>query len=236
MTRLTYYPDSVGPVTYECATAGCDNTGPNRYCGDCTSRKGPSRHGYTLDAIHHIARLAVHTVGAMGIDWHDRYDIAYSAIAETLYASEQSPQRHELVRAGQLAIYDTISDYRHHHGYYKHKTIGSDAGPGSSPNFAKFWATGSATPVEVLVDRLTVQQILPNLTARQRDALGALAALDDYRAAAHHLGIAPQTYRSLLGRARKEFFALWHEGEVPSKPWGTDRRVGRYDTETERAA
>lgn len=25
-----------------------------------------------------------------------------------------------------------------------------------------------------------------------------------------------------------EFRLLWHEGEEPSRPWGTDRRVGSY--------
>ncbi len=194
------------------------------------------RWSYTLDDIHWISRLAVHTVGPLGMDWHERYDTAYSAAVECLYASEQAPRRQELIRAGQTAIYATINDYRHHHGFYKHKTLGATAGPGSSPAFAKFWGAASTPFDEVLVDRITVQQILPMLTERQRAAIAALAALEDYRASAHHLGIEPTTYRSLLGRARKEFFALWHEGEVPSRPWGTDRRVGRYDTEAERAA
>lgn len=189
------------------------------------------RWGFTLSDAHQIARLAVHTVGPLGMDWHDRYDIAYSAIAETLYASEQAPRRQELIRAGQQAIYATISEYRHHHGFYKHKTIGADAGPGSSPAFTKFWGDVSVPFDEALVDRITVHQIMATLTERQRSAFAALAALEDYRESARHLGIAATTFRALLGRARREFFALWHEGETPSRPWGTDRRVGRYGTE-----
>lgn len=191
--------------------------------------------GYTLQDVHQIARLAVHTVGALGMDWHERYDIAYSAIAETLYASEQPPRRQDLIRTGQSAIYATINDHRHHHGYYKHKTIGAEAGPYSSPVFVKFWTTTSTPWDEKLIDRLTVQQILPMLTERQRAAVTALAVLEDYRAAAHHLGVKKQTFIRLLGRARREFFALWHEGETPSRSWRLDKRVGRYADE-ERAA
>jgi hypothetical protein len=187
------------------------------------------RHGYTLANLHELARLAVHTIGPMGMDYHERYDLAYSDIATHLYSVEEPPQRHELVRVGQTAIYAVVHDYRRHHGFYKHKTIGGEAGSGSSPAFAKFWTTPRSPFEETLIDRFTVRQIFPELTERQREAFEALAALDNYRAAAEALGIAPQTYRALLGRARAEFFALWHEGEIPSKPWGTDRRVSRYE-------
>ena len=33
----------------------------------------------------------------------------------------------------------------------------------------------------------------------------------------------------LLGRARGEFFRLWHEGEAPSNHWGCDRRAYRRE-------
>ncbi|MBV9448441.1 MAG: hypothetical protein JO345_21360 [Streptosporangiaceae bacterium] len=29
-----------------------------------------------------------------------------------------------------------------------------------------------------------------------------------------------------MSRARREFLALWHEGETPSRPWVRDRRAG----------
>lgn len=189
------------------------------------------RHGYTLSDVHDMARLATHTAGGMGMDWHERYEIAHSAIAEALYDAEHWPPRHDLVRTGQRAIWATVSDYHHHHGFYRHKTIGSQAGPGSSPAFATFWGGHRVTESceHSVVERLTVHQIWPTLTDRQRAAISALAALDNYRAAAAALGIRPQTFRSLLGRARQEFFARWHEGEAPSRPWGTDRRVLRYE-------
>jgi len=208
-----------------------------------TTRAGPTSdttcvlvHGYTLAELHQLARLAVHTTGRMGMAWHDRYELAYSAIATHLYTATDPPRRHLLVTAGRSAIYDTVAGYLHHHGYYRARTIGAAAGPGSSPAFARFWHTprDSDSAVDELVDQLTVQQIWPTLTPRQQQAVAALAALGDYHAAAHALGIQPQTYRTLLGRARTEFRARWHEGERPSRPWGTDRRVGRYPTAPQR--
>jgi hypothetical protein len=53
----------------------------------------PLRHGYTLADLHGLARLAVHTAGTMASNWHDRYDTAWSAIAEHLYAAEHWPPR-----------------------------------------------------------------------------------------------------------------------------------------------
>ncbi|MFF7476615.1 hypothetical protein [Streptomyces sp. NPDC008092] len=64
------------------------------------------------------------------------------------------------------------------------------------------------------------------MTPRQREAFAALAAAGDYPEAARVLGIADQTFRSLLGRARGAFRELWHEGEIPSAHWGCDRRAG----------
>lgn len=190
------------------------------------------RHGYTLADLHGLARLAVHTAGTMASNWHDRYDTAWSAVAEHLYAAEHWPPRHDLVRAGQLAIYRTVTDDRHHHGYYKHKTVGAAAGSCSSPAFRTYWAdwiTNVAQPADrALIERVALAQILPALTPTQREAIAALAAHDDYRAAADALGMTYATFKSHIARGRNRFLALWHEGERPSRPWGTDRRVGSY--------
>jgi hypothetical protein len=82
------------------------------------------RFGYTLADLNGLARLAVHTAGAMAGDWHDRYDTAWSAIAEHLYAAPHWPPRHDLVRAGQLAIYAVVDGDRQAYGYYRRKTDG----------------------------------------------------------------------------------------------------------------
>jgi hypothetical protein len=188
------------------------------------------RHGYTLTDLHGLARLAVHTAGTAASDWHDRYDTAWSAIAEHLYAAEHWLPRHDFVRVGQLAIYATVDDDRHHHGYYKRKTIGAEAGAGSSPAFAAYWEPFTApapSPENRVVERLSLTQILPTLTPAQREAILALAACDDYAVAARAIGATGATFKSNVSRGRQRFLAWWHEGEVPSKPWGCDRRAGK---------
>lgn len=188
------------------------------------------RHGYTLADLHGIARLAVHTAGSMASNWHERYETAWSAIAERLYAAEDPPQRFDLVRCGQLAIYAVVDDTRHHHGYYKRKTLRAEAGAASSPAFLAFWWDwlGTTPSCEArLVERTALTQILPALTPAQQEAIAALAVYDDYHAAAEAIGATYVTFRSNVARARARFLALWHEGEAPSRPWGCDRRAGR---------
>lgn len=197
------------------------------------------RHGYTLRDLHNTARLAVHVAGRMASDWQDRYDTAWSAIAEHLYAAADPPARHDLVRCGQLAIYAAVTETRRHHGYYRHKTIGAEAGVASSPAFLSFWwdQLRYVPSCEArIVERTTLGQILPSLTPAQWEAIAALAVHDDYRTAADALGSSYVTFRSNVARARTRFLALWHEGEQPSRPWGTDRRADRLRDSDGRAA
>lgn len=187
------------------------------------------RYGYTLTAVHHLTKLAVNTAkGWFAMDYTDLMEAAWFGIVEHLHTAEHWPPRHDLVRAGQLAVNALVRDELHTHGYYRRD---GHAGAGSMPAFSKFWANPAVQAPEArVVERLTVAQIWPMLTGRQREAVTALAVHGDYLAAAEALGVKPQTFRSLLGRARKDFFALWHEGETPSKVWGTDRRVYRRET------
>jgi hypothetical protein len=234
MVQLTYFPvwpdDEPAHKTYQCARGGCTNTSPNRYCDACATAPGVLRHGYHLTDLHSIARLAVHTAGAMATSWHERYDVAYSAVAEHLYSCEAWPPRSELVRAGQLGIYAVVDEDRQAHGYYKRKTIGAAAGPGSSPAFQTFWeafgrSTGSCE--RGVVEEIALWQILPTLPPVLRAALMALAAHGNYQDAAAALGVEYSSFKSQIARARRRFLALWHEGEKPSRQWGCDRRAGR---------
>ena len=185
------------------------------------------RHGYTLADLHAIARLAVHTAGLMASDWHDRYDTAWSAIAEALYAAEHAPPRHDLVHVGRVAIYQVVNDQRHHHGYYRAKTDGFQHGAGSSPAFAAYWAQATvSSPEPRIVEQVSLGQILPALTERQREVVGALAAHDEYGTAANALGLPYGTFKAYISDARRRFLRLWHEGESPSRTWGCDRRAG----------
>lgn len=189
------------------------------------------RHGYTVADLHALARLAVHTAGAMASNWHERYDTAWSAIAEALYAAPHWPQRRELVRAGQLAIYAEVDETRQAYGFYRRKTDGAVHGVASSPAFRTYWwdlcgARPSRSPERRVIEVASLYQILPLLAQAEREALVALAVHDDYTAAAAALGKSSTAFKTLVSRGRRRFLCWWHEGEQPSRPWGCDRRAG----------
>jgi hypothetical protein len=166
-------------------------------------------------------------------DWWDRYELAWPAIVEHLYTADEPPKRGDLVRVGQLAIYDEVTSYRQRHGFFKHKTIGSTAGAFSSPAFRTYWLDWikdrTADHAPSVVERECLPQILSTLTERQQTAIFTLAACDDYQTAAQAMGVSLGTFNSYISLARKRFFALWHEGETPAPRW-IDRRVASYAT------
>lgn len=189
------------------------------------------RHGYTLTAVHQIARLAVHPAcGWYALDYLERLDIAWGGIVDHLYDAEHWPAHHNLVRAGQAAVLNAVSGELHHAGFYRHKTDGVVHGPGSMPAFVKYWHRPPTVIEPRIVERFTLAQIWPALTPRQQDAITALAVHDDYALAAEALGIKPHTFIARIGRARRQFLELWHEGEQPSRMWRATRRVMRRAT------
>ena len=195
------------------------------------SRRGDGLHGYTLDDLHRLARWVVRTDR-----WHnaadvqDRYDAAWHAIVEHLLTAEEQPTRHDLYWSGMSGCDRSVQQSQQAHGYNHHRP-----GTGVRPGFERYWGTTAAvtpSPENRVVDREALAQILPTLTPRQQEALRALAATGDYEEAAHLLGVTPGTFHVLVSKARKRFLALWHEGEQPSRPWGTDRRVGSRSRST----
>jgi hypothetical protein len=186
------------------------------------------RHGYTLDDLRRLAGGVVkHAWSQLG-DQADRLEVAWSAIAEALYASESTPTRRELFQAGMDAMSRHDAQDRHHHGVAWSATQ-RYTGFGSSPSFQTYWclARTSPSPEDGVVERTALTQIWPRLSEGQRRALLALAAFDDYAAAAKALGIKYQSFHTLVRTARLRFLALWHEGETPSRIWGRDRRIWR---------
>jgi hypothetical protein len=186
------------------------------------------RHGYTLTDLDRIARYAVH-VSPVTHSYSERCEIALSAIAVQLYESADPVTANELLQHGRRAILADLKDQQRHEGYYRAHTDGGRHGPGSSPAFVTFWsdaAKPAGSPERYVLDGLAVRQILPELTRRERDALVALAVHDTYQAAAEAMGIEYNSFKALISKGRRKFLALWHEGEVPSRPWGVDRRAG----------
>lgn len=182
------------------------------------------RGGWTLADLDRLARTVVsnnRTWWPAG-DRDDLYAAAWHGIVEHLYTAEEPPARNDLMEAGRKALAHDVKANMRHHGA---RTDGTNNGQ----KYAMYWEwAGRAvpSPEHGIVERVTLEQILAALTPRQREAFTALAAAGDYPEAARLLGIADQTLRSLLGRARTAFRELWHEGEVPSAHWGCDRRAG----------
>ncbi|MFE2965544.1 sigma factor-like helix-turn-helix DNA-binding protein [Streptomyces sp. NPDC059340] len=181
-------------------------------------------HGYTMRDLDTFARSVVsnnRTWWPAG-DRDDLYAAAWHGIVERLYSTDDRPSRIDLLEAGRAALTEDVKATIRHHGARRD-------GTNNGQRYAMYWDwAGRATPSHEtgLVEREALGQILDALTARQREAFTALAATGDYAEAALLLGIADQTFRSLLGRARDSFRGLWHEGEAPSRHWGCDRRAG----------
>jgi hypothetical protein len=169
---------------------------------------------------HYAAR---HGRWDRGIELPARYEAAWGAIAEHLYARDEPPTPGELIRAGWLAI--------RQHGEAERQFLGrahdGPAGPGR--NFERYWRAVAAPddgPEAGLIERMALAQIWPRLTPANRDALAALAAHGDYQRAAESLGLSYVTFKSRISMGRRQFLTLWHEGETPSRPWVRDRRAG----------
>ncbi|MFD8839810.1 RNA polymerase sigma factor sigma-70 region 4 domain-containing protein [Streptomyces griseofuscus] len=181
-------------------------------------------HGYSLRDLDALARSVVMNNRAWwpAGDRDDLYAAAWHGIAEHLCTVDEPSARRDLLEAGRQALAADVKATMRHHGA---RTDTRNNGQ----KYAMYWQwAGHVTPSPEtgIVERTALEQILEALTPRQRHAFTALATVGDYVEAARLLDIEPQTFRSLLGRARGAFRGLWHEGEEPSRHWGCDRRAG----------
>lgn len=179
--------------------------------------EGGLRHGFTLDDLHRITKSAVIADRSMAMDYRDRYDIAWSAIAEALYSAETAPTWQQLVQEGWQAIYADVRDTYRHHGY---RGRAAAVEHGSAPRFAAYWWGRSyvASHEAGIVERHALPPILGALTDMQRAVVQAVAAFEGDRArAAGHLGLNEKALAYQLRTARATCLALWLEGETPRK-------------------
>ena len=164
-------------------------------------RTGELRYGYSIADLGKFARLAVDRCRtSTARSETERYDLAWSAIAERLYEPGEEPQPTDLINSGQRAIWDEVSAGLRHDGYHLHRVA---SGPGTGPGFRQYWSQTIRTaqsPEDRIVERIALYQIMPMLTPQQRMMITTLAVLDTYQATAEALG----TTRSHLNSALTE--------------------------------
>jgi DNA-directed RNA polymerase specialized sigma24 family protein len=204
-------PDSRHPVLNQAASSDAAGRGAGVVL----------RHGYTFDEIETLARRVARMNAAIGIyDPDDRYEIAFSAIVEKLYTAMTRPGAGYLFKEGRTAVYAAFLTQQRQRGI----PFDLPGRPNQAIQFRKYWddwaARGStASPERRVIEPIAVEQILPELPPFLRSTLLALAEHGTYQAAADALGLSIKTFRTYVGRARRRFLVLWHEGETPSKQW-----------------
>ncbi len=178
-------------------------------------------HGYTAIQVTRLAAWAARECNWVnGMAMEHRALTAWEAICEHLALASTRPEETELIATGWKAMKsEHYQDLKSHGWGGQNKKLISRA-------FLRYWTDHSAptrSPEDAIVDRIALAQIWAALRPRHRDVLTALAVHDDRRAAERSLGMDPVTFARALGRARRAFYALWHEHETPSKMWGYDR-------------
>jgi hypothetical protein len=193
----------------------------------------PIRHGYTLDALDQLVRIAItRNTWYQGVDADERYAAAWHAAIELLYTTDQTPQPRDLIHAAWAAADDNTRRDMQHRGIPRARGT-TYTGRDDLPRYHAYWTTVArvtGSPEEPVTDRLALTQIWPRLTPVQQQALSALAAHGDYQAAADSLGLRYHTFFQHVRQARIRFFRLWLEGETPRRGW-RDRRRSTPETQ-----
>jgi hypothetical protein len=182
-------------------------------------------HGYCLRDIRKLAGYAAHrSYWVRAMPAQERFDLALSAIAESVLTAQERPGEKDLVTAGIRAINRDVTVQMKLDGVDASRPA-DDLGPNMA-NFCTYWFAHYrhvASHENAIVEAIAVSQILPRLKPANRDVILALATHGTYDKAAASLGIVNRhTFIAYLSLARKEFLSLWHEGQTPSRIWGKD--------------
>jgi hypothetical protein len=184
-------------------------------------------HGYTLRHLDILVRIGIHQRAMyIGVDTDERYAAGYHSAAELLYSTDEPPTSTDLIRAARDAADYETRRTGEHRGRGRVRDDGSRS-DGSMPKFWAYWDRESNVThshENGIVDRIALTQIWPKLTPAHREALQALAALEDYQAAADMLGLRYHTFCRRVWLAQNAFLRLWLEGETPGPRW-RDRKV-----------
>lgn len=182
-----------------------------------TARIATIRGGYTMDDLDRLAKAAARRRGGQYAgDYADRYEAAWSRIAERLYETDGVPTERELLFAGMDAVQDTLAERNHNQGRSHRRGYEF----GTAPRFAAYWnerlVVGSHETR--IVENIALRQALAVLTPEQYEALAAAAVCPTLRMAAMALGLGYDRFLGRFYRARDAVRAVWFEHEqAPSK-------------------
>lgn len=226
MVQRTYYPLPEKPSVLPPAPT------PVAEPEFTTLRAMHIRHGYTLNDLDRLTKMALGADRLLAMGYTERHDIAWSAIAEALCAASEPPHYQELVRIGWQAIYRHVRDGLRQRGYADGERDWSSDEP-TRPRFVAYWGSRvEPSHEDRIVEKIAADQVLATLGGPCRDAVVALAVHDDYLKAAESLGIRYTALTARMRTARAQFLGRWHEGETPHRPRRVDRRVESHSKES----
>ncbi|WP_125937181.1 hypothetical protein [Streptomyces sp. WAC 06738] len=143
-------------------------------------------------------------------DFPARVDVARSAIAEHLYASDEAPDVETVLGVACRAIADHVQVV---HGDCCHGDTTAGHIPGVDWPSLGSWVQHDES--DSVVENVALSQIWPALSTAHREIFLAIALYGDREKAARSLGKSPASFATQLTQARREFLRQWNEGERP---------------------
>lgn len=165
-------------------------------------------HGFTMADVDRAAGIAANLHRDSYWRYDDRYETAWMAIVEHLYANTELPGR-DLVTVGNAAISKARNDESRHHGVDRYGEPAVKA--------QRYWrAVASDEPfADRVIELVALRQALATLTADEYEALAALASLGDQLSAAAYLGLSRAQFQRRLRTARQKINIVWVAPETP---------------------
>src|SRR5579859_759832 len=155
------------------------------------------RHGYTLAQVRSItlglAKRQTWHKSTTVVSFDQRLEVAWHAIIEHLYASDQPPTPGEMMRAADRAVNRDVQLAHQFHGHKTHDRYAKTTTKG----FELYWwhtASTAPSPENKVTERVALAQIWPRLHPDHQRVLAALAAHGDHGLAAASLGISRRLF------------------------------------------
>jgi hypothetical protein len=181
---------------------------------------------YTLREVDDIVRVGIRRSFGAAYSHLDKYGAAWHAVIEALLTTAGTIPRSHLITIATDAARDEIGAQIQAYGAIATGGHGKEFGAGRG--FNTYWSlphSHSPDPAGPAIDRLALLQIWPVLAEQHRVTFGTFALADnDPHDAAAALNISLPAFQGRMARARAAFFALWHDGETPSRVWRQDSR------------